>query len=138
MPRSPVVIVPQKQNFALSPTLQLEEEKASDIIDVKPRKECKKSCKDGKICNYTSGRCVKAPKDKNVVVKRVPKAKVIVSGPCKKDCAAVNKICKEETGRCVNPPKKKAPINANNFKPCKKSCKEGKKCNFGTGRCIKK
>ena len=103
----------------------------------KIKKQCKVNCeKEGKICNTKTGRCIKHKKEKSVIVKKV-KLEVFAERPCKQDCTALNKICKVSTRRCVNPPKSKPKITAANFKPCKKQCGEGKKCNFLSGRCIK-
>ena len=126
--RTPVIVQAPKR-FTLSESRR-SNKKASSI-----KKQCKVNCeKDGKVCNTKTGRCIKPKKEKSVIVKKA-KLEVFAERPCKQDCTALNKICKISTRRCVNPPKKKAPIWF--FKPCKKSCKEGKICNFATGRCIK-
>ena len=129
--RSPLMARPPRR-FTLSNT---KKSKKSSSLGKKP---CKKDCvKDDKICNFTSGRCVKPKKEKNVIVKKVPLDKIGVR-PCKQDCTAINKICKISSRRCVNPPKQKPIITGKNIKPCKKDCVEDKKiCNFASGRCIK-
>lgn len=129
--RSPLMARPPRR-FTLSNT---KKSKRSSSLGKKP---CKKDCvKDDKICNFTSGRCVKPKKEKNVIVKKVPLDKIGVR-PCKQDCTAINKICKISSRRCVNPPKQKPIITGKNIKPCKKDCVEDKKiCNFASGRCIK-
>ena len=129
--RSPLIVRPARR-FTLSNT---KKSKKSASLGKKP---CKKDCvKDDKICNYSSGRCVKPKKEKNVIVKKVPLDKIGVR-PCKQDCTAVNKICKISSRRCVNPPKQKPVITGKNIKPCKKDCaKDYKICNFASGRCIK-
>ena len=130
--RSPLLIAQPARRFTLSNT---KKSKNSASLGKKP---CKKDCvKDDKICNYSSGRCVKPKKEKNVIVKKVPLDKIGVR-PCKQDCTAINKICKISTRRCVNPPKQKPIITGKNIKPCKKDCaKDYKICNFSSGRCIK-
>jgi hypothetical protein len=126
--RTPVIVQKPKR-FTLS------ESRHSNRPASSIKKHCKVSCeKDGKICNTKTGRCVKPKKEKSVIVKKV-KLEVFGERPCKQDCTALNKICKVSTRRCVNPPKAKP--TAANFKPCKKECGEGKKCNFLSGRCIK-
>ena len=130
--RSPLLIAQPARRFTLSNT---KKSKNNASLGKKP---CKKDCvKDDKICNFTSGRCVKPKKEKNVIVKKVSLEK-IGARPCKQDCTAINKICKISTRRCVNPPKQKPIITGKNIKPCKKDCVEDKKiCNFASGRCIK-
>ena len=129
---SPFVVKPLMK-FTLSKSIKSKHKTAS--LGKKP---CKKDCvKDDKICNFTSGRCVKPKKEKNVIVKKVSLEK-IGTRPCKQDCTAINKICKISSRRCVNPPKQKPIITGKNIKPCKKDCVEDKKiCNFASGRCIK-
>ena len=129
--RSPLIVRPVRR-FTLSNS---KKSKNSASLGKKP---CKKDCvKDDKICNFTSGRCVKPKKEKNVIVKKVSLDKIGVR-PCKQDCTAINKICKISSRRCVNPPKQKPIITGKNIKPCKKDCVEDKKiCNFASGRCIK-
>ena len=129
--RSPLIVQPARR-FTLSNS-----KKSKDGVSL-GKKTCKKDCvKDGKICNFSSGRCVKPKKEKNVIVKKVPLEK-IGTRPCKQDCTSINKICKISSRRCVNPPKKKPIINGQNIKPCKKDCAlESKICNFASGRCIK-
>ena len=130
--RSPLLIAQPARRFTLSNT---KKSKNNASLGKKP---CKKDCvKDDKICNFTSGRCVKPKKEKNVIVKKVSLEK-IGARPCKQDCTAINKICKISSRRCVNPPKQKPIITGKNIKPCKKDCVEDKKiCNFASGRCIK-
>ena len=129
--RSPLIVRPVRR-FTLSNS------KKSKNSAISGKKPCKKDCvKDDKICNYSSGRCVKPKKEKNVIVKKVPLDKIGVR-PCKQDCTAINKICKISSRRCVNPPKQKPVITGKNIKPCKKDCvKDYKICNFASGRCIK-
>lgn len=129
--RSPLIVQPARR-FTLSNS-----KKSKDGASL-GKKTCKNDCvKDGKICNFSSGRCVKPQKEKNVIVKKVPLEK-IGTRPCKQDCTSINKICKISSRRCVNPPKKKPIINGQNIKPCKKDCAlESKICNFASGRCIK-
>ena len=129
--RSPLMVRPPRR-FTLS---NAKKSKKSASLGKKP---CKKDCvKDDKICNYSSGRCVRPKKEKNVIVKKVPLDKIGVR-PCKQDCTAINKICKISSRRCVNPPKQKPVITGKNIKPCKKDCaKDYKICNFASGRCIK-
>ena len=130
--RSPLLIAQPARRFTLSNT---KKSKNSASLGKKP---CKKDCvKEDKICNYSSGRCVKPKKEKNVIVKKVPLEK-IGTRPCKQDCTAINKICKISSRRCVNPPKQKPVITGKNMRPCKKDCAADKKiCNFSSGRCIK-
>ena len=130
--RSPLLIARPARRFTLSNS---KKSKNSASLGKKP---CKKDCvKDDKICNFSSGRCVKPKKEKNVIVKKVPLDKIGVR-PCKQDCTAINKICKISSRRCVNPPKQKPIITGKNIKPCKKDCeKDDKICNFSSGRCIK-
>ena len=129
--RSPLIVRPARR-FTLSNS---KKSKNSASLGKKP---CKKDCaKDDKICNFSSGRCVKPKKEINVIVKNVPNDKIGVR-PCKQDCTAINKICKISTRRCVNPPKQKPIITGKNMKPCKKDCvKDDKICNFSSGRCVK-
>ena len=129
---SPFVVKPLRK-FTLSKSIKSKHKTA-----ISGKKPCKKDCvKDDKICNFTSGRCVKPKKEKNVIVKKVSLEK-IGARPCKQDCTAINKICKISSRRCVNPPKQKPIITGKNIKPCKKDCVEDKKiCNFASGRCIK-
>jgi hypothetical protein len=128
--RTPV-IVQAPRRFTLSET-RISNKPASSI-----KKQCKVNCKkDGKVCNTKTGRCIKSKKEKSVIVKKA-KLEVFAERPCKQDCTALNKICKVSTRRCVNPPKAKPKVTAANFKPCKKECGEGRRCNFLSGRCIK-
>lgn len=128
--RTPVIVQAPKR-FTLSESRR-SNKKASSI-----KKQCKVNCeKDGRVCNTKSGRCIKPKKEKSVIVKKA-KLEVFAERPCKQDCTALNKICKVSTRRCVNPPKAKPNPTAANFKPCKKECGEGRKCNFLSGRCIK-
>ena len=130
--RSPLIVRPVRR-FTLSKSIKSKHKTA-----ISGKKPCKKDCvKDDKICNYSSGRCVKPKKEKNVIVKKVSLDKIGVR-PCKQDCTAINKICKISSRRCINPPKQKPIITGKNIKPCKKDCVEDKKiCNFASGRCIK-
>jgi len=128
--RTPVIFQAPRR-FTLSET-RISNKPASSI-----KKQCKVNCeKDGKVCNTKTGRCIKPKKIKSIIVKKA-KLEVFAERPCKQDCTALNKICKVSTRRCVNPPKAKPKLTAANFKPCKKECGEGKKCNFLSGRCIK-
>jgi hypothetical protein len=128
--RTPVIFQAPRR-FTLSET-RISNKPASSI-----KKQCKVNCeKNGKVCNTKTGRCIKPKKIKSIIVKKA-KLEVFAERPCKQDCTALNKICKVSTRRCVNPPKAKPKLTAANFKPCKKECGEGKKCNFLSGRCIK-
>jgi hypothetical protein len=112
--RSPLLIAQHARRFTLSNT---KKSKNSASLGKKP---CKKDCvKDDKICNFSSGRCVKPKKEKNVIVKKVPLDKIGLR-PCKQDCTSINKICKISSRRCVNLPKQKPIITGKNIKPCKK------------------
>ena len=73
-------------------------------------------CKDGKVRNPATGRCVKK--------KTAPKVT-----PCKD-----GKVRNPATGRCV----KKLPKAAPKVAPEKPPCKDGKVRNPATGRCVKK
>ena len=130
--RTPLIAPKSARKFTLSKSIK---SKHSTSLGKKP---CKTDCAiDNKICNFSSGRCVKPKKEKNVIVKNVPLDKIGVR-PCKQDCTSINKICKISSRRCVNPPKQKPVINAKNIKPCKKDCAKDKKtCNLISGRCIK-
>ena len=130
--RTPLIAPKSARKFTLSKSIK---SKHSASLGKKP---CKTDCAiDNKICNFSSGRCVKPKKEKNVIVKNVPLDKIGVR-PCKQDCTSINKICKISSRRCVNPPKQKPVINAKNIKPCKKDCAKDKKtCNLISGRCIK-
>jgi len=128
--RTPV-IVQAPRRFTLSKS------KSSNKPASSIKKQCKVNCeKDGKVCNTKTGRCIKPKKEKSVIVKKA-KLEVFAERPCKQDCTALNKISKVSTRRCINPPKAKPKATAANFKPCKKECGEGRKCNFLSGRCIK-
>ena len=139
-----VLNITNSSSFKLSPgpartpkRFTLSEARISNRSASSIKKQCKVNCeKDGRICNTKSGRCIKPKKEKSVIVKKV-KLEVFAERPCKQDCSALNKICKVSTRRCVNPPKAKPKPTAENFKPCKKNCGEGKICNFLSGRCIK-
>ena len=139
-----VLNITNSSSFKLSPgpartpkRFTLSEARISNRSASSIKKQCKVNCeKDGRICNTKSGRCIKPKKEKSVIVKKA-KLEVFAERPCKQDCSALNKICKVSTRRCVNPPKAKPKPTAENFKPCKKNCGEGKICNFLSGRCIK-
>ena len=139
-----VLNITNSSSFKLSPgpartpkRFTLSEARISNRSASSIKKQCKVNCeKDGRICNTKSGRCIKPKKEKSVIVKKA-KLEVFAERPCKQDCSALNKICKVSTRRCVNPPKAKPKPTAENFKPCKKNCGEGKIGNFLSGRCIK-
>ena len=87
-------------------------------------------CKDGKVMNPVTGRCVKklpkaAPKVAQPVAKNKP--------PCQD-----GKVRNPATGRCVKKLPKAAPNVAQPVAKNKPPCKDDKVRNPATGRCVKK
>ena len=95
-------------------------------VAVAKNKPISEKCKDGKVRNPATGRCVKKLPKVAPVVKNKP-----ISEKCKD-----GKVRNPATGRCVKKLPKTVPVAKS--KVVKPECKDGKVRNPATGRCVKK